>query len=294
MLETIVNKGAEPVRWLIVAGIAYTLASTTWTFFAAPTAPAFSSARPTQTDTPTRDQGNVNWILGKNLFGKAGAQPLQDEADSGQTEKVTTLPLELQSVFVSDEPENSNAIVAQKGKPGQVYHVGDKVPGNATLLEVHGDRIVLRRGGSREALFFPKSKLELVQYPEPQMAKPPQNPTESRRADAAAAKLESPPTEMLNEYRQRLREDAEGTLDDLGIESVDSGGYRIGAGNAAQLPYVRQAGLQPGDVILSVNGRPVGNAQQDQLELDNIMAQGSARIEVQRGSRRFFITASLK
>ena len=99
---------------------------------------------------------------------------------------------------------------------------------------------------------------------------------------------------MLNEYRQRLREDAEGTLDDLGIESVDSGGYRIGAGNAAQLPYVRQAGLQPGDVILSVNGRPVGNAQQDQLELDNIMAQGSARIEVQRGSRRFFITASLK
>ena len=54
------------------------------------------------------------------------------------------------------------------------------------------------------------------------------------------------------------------------------------------------AGLQSGDVILSVNGRPVGDIQQDQLEIANIMAQGSARIEVQRGSRRFFITASLK
>lgn len=294
MLETIVNKGAEPVRWLIVAGIAYTLASTTWTFFASPTAPAISSARLTQTDTPTRDQGNVNWILGKNLFGKAGAQPLQDEADSSLTEKVTTLPLELQSVFVSEEPKNSNAIVAQKGKPGQVYHVGDKVPGNATLLEVLGDRIVLRRGSSREALFFPKSKLELVQYAEPETAKPPQRPSESRRADAAAAVVGSQSEEMLVEYRQRLREDAEGTLDDLGIESIDSGGYRISPGNAAQSPYLQRAGLQPGDVILSVNGRPVGNVQQDQLELDNIMAQGSARIEVQRGSRRFFITASLK
>ena len=53
-------------------------------------------------------------------------------------------------------------------------------------------------------------------------------------------------------------------------------------------------GLQPGDFILSVNGHAVGDIQADQLELENIMAQGSARIEIQRGSRRFFITASLK
>ncbi len=294
MLETIVNKGAEPVRWLIVAGIAYTLASTTWTFFAAPTAPAISSTRSIQADAPARDQGNVNWILGKNLFGKAGAQPVLDEVDSGQPEKVTTLPLELQSVFVSREANSASAIVAQKGKPGKVYHVGEKVPGNATLLEVYSDRIVLRRGGSREALLFPESKLELVQYDEPEASEPPGSRAKRPRADSAAAGAEAQTAETLFEYRQRLREDAEGTLDDLGIESVDSGGYRISTGSAAQSPYLRRAGLQPGDVILSVNGRQVGDIQQDQLELDNIMAQGSARIEVQRGSRRFFITASLK
>ena len=93
---------------------------------------------------------------------------------------------------------------------------------------------------------------------------------------------------------EKLASDATGTLDELGIESVDAdnrGGYRVGS--ASQNPYLRNAGLQAGDVILSVNGRPVGDIQQDQLELENIMAQGSARIEVQRGSRRFFITASL-
>ena len=51
--------------------------------------------------------------------------------------------------------------------------------------------------------------------------------------------------------------------------------------------------MQPGDVILSVNGRPVGDLNQDRLELENVLAQGSARIEVQRGTRRFFVTASL-
>ena len=62
----------------------------------------------------------------------------------------------------------------------------------------------------------------------------------------------------------------------------------------AQSPYLRQTGLQPGDVILSINGQPVGDVERDRLELDNVLAQGSARIEVQRGDRRFFITASLK
>ena len=58
-------------------------------------------------------------------------------------------------------------------------------------------------------------------------------------------------------------------------------------------PFLSQTGLQPGDVILSVNGRPVGDINRDQKELDNVLAQGSARLEVQRGTRRFFVTASL-
>jgi general secretion pathway protein C len=80
----------------------------------------------------------------------------------------------------------------------------------------------------------------------------------------------------------------------LGVAPVADGaseGYRVG--NLAQSPYLSQTGLQPGDVILSVNGRPVGDLNQDRLELDNVLAEGSARLEVQRGTRRFFVTATL-
>ncbi len=68
-------------------------------------------------------------------------------------------------------------------------------------------------------------------------------------------------------------------------------GYRLD--DLAQSPYLSQTGLQQGDVILSVNGKAVGDIRQDQQEIDNILAQGSARLEIQRGTRRFFITASL-
>ena len=116
-------------------------------------------------------------------------------------------------------------------------------------------------------------------------------PAESEAAGDVQDEADQAVADTLDDYRQRLEQDADGTLNDLGIEAVESGGYRVA--DVAQSPYLRNTGLQPGDIVLSVNGRQVGDIEQDRLELDNILAQGSARIEVQRGDRRFFITASL-
>jgi len=303
---SVIDRGAEPVRWLLVAAIAYTLATTIWSFFDTPMpAPALSDA-PSPAAAPRRPPANVNWILGKHLFGEAGAAPLVAAA-SNEPAVQTRLPLELQSVFVADEVAESAAIVAQRGKPGKLYAVGDTLPGNAELVDVLTDRIILRRAGTRETLMFPKSNSQFVAAPvddeyddglldaeleaaaNDDLALP-----NDEDLDAVDAAGDEDPLAVMEDYRQRLAEDAAGTLNELGIEAVDAaagGGYRIGS--VAQSPYLRQTGLQPGDVILSVNGRAVGDIEQDQMELANIMAQGSARIEVQRGSRRFFITASL-
>ena len=52
--------------------------------------------------------------------------------------------------------------------------------------------------------------------------------------------------------------------------------------------------LQPGDVILSVNGQAVGDIQRDRQQIEGLLQQGTARLEVQRGTRRFFVSASLR
>ena len=100
---------------------------------------------------------------------------------------------------------------------------------------------------------------------------------------------------MAERVRERLKADPRAALGELGLTPVGgeaAGGYRLD--RLSQSPYLRQTGLKPGDVILSINGQPVGDVGRDRLELDNVLAQGSARIEVQRGERRFFITASLQ
>ena len=57
--------------------------------------------------------------------------------------------------------------------------------------------------------------------------------------------------------------------------------------------YLRQTGLQQGDIILSVNGKPTNQVGKSKQMIQTLLAEGSARIEIQRGSRRFFITASI-
>ena len=81
-----------------------------------------------------------------------------------------------------------------------------------------------------------------------------------------------------------------GTLNEVGITPVSSGeskGYRVGDNAQA---IIKQAGLQAGDVILSVNGRPVGVAANDSALMQQVMASSRVRVEVQRGTRRFFLT----
>lgn len=284
------DKLVEPARWLLVMGIAYTLATTALYFLAAPQS---DTPVTTPTETPASSRAaapDIETIVARNLFGVAqegaAAQPTTARAVE------TRLPLELHGVFVADDPEASAAIVAQKGKPGVLYSVGDSMPGNASLVEVHTDHIVLRRGGARERLTFPEAKgAQFVAGQATTATTAPRPDPVPAQAQATAA---ASPREFVTEYRDKLNENPNEVLSELGIAPVTAGsseGYRLG--NLASSPYLSQTGLQPGDVILSINGRPVGNISQDRMEIDNVLAQGSARLEVQRGTRRFFVTASL-
>ena len=319
MLNTLVatagNRIVEPLRWLIVAGIAYTLATSVLFFVSGPDNAAVTKTSPDQrTKTPDRSSNvSINAIVSRNLFGMAGAGTAAIRSDTPAVE--TRLPLELHGVFVADEIAGSAAIVAQKGKPGQLYKVGAMLPGNAELIDVRPDHIVLRRAGSREILRFPEFSSGLLSAGPVNESRAtvggrasglrPQNNTQnlqqSARSDANATsrsgsgKNFDSPREFIDAYRDRISEDPEGALRELGFSPVSasgSDGYRLDA-LSANSPYLSQTGLQPGDVILSVNGQPVGNIQRDQQQIDNVLAQGSARLEVQRGTRRFFVTASL-
>lgn len=311
MLNNLAVNLATPARWLIVAGIAYTLATSVLYFVSGPaSAPGVGGERPASTPRVTAD---VNSVLSRNLFGSTVAGEAEPVVSSAPA-VATQLPLELRGVFVADQGA-SVAIIAERGRSGNLFTIGDTLPGNATLLDVLADHVVLSRAGIRETLHFPRPGAtdgRLAPSPPPQayddppefMAYPEDygsmDTSDYYQDTAEVGMIEdgagmSSTDEIVSEYRDRLEEDPAQTIESLGMSPVSEGeaqGYRVG--DLAQSPYLSQTGLQPGDVILSINGRPVGDLSQDRLEIDNVLADGSARIEVQRGTRRFFITASLQ
>jgi general secretion pathway protein C len=312
-------KLVEPVKILLVVGIASTLAQAAWLLMLGPVADGvgvLSASEVADTRGSTLSLRLPGGEIARlHLFGeisKVNATPLlPDDAPE------TRLRLELEGIFLAEDAKLSWAIIAEQNKPGQLYQIGDQVTPSVRLAAVREDRVILRRGANYETLSFSDEDNVGIKLAKPTRQAARTNPRTrlGRAARLQSGQVEQPanlgpttyPTntargggitsvkEFVDVYRSRLDEDPEGTLSSLGIVPVASNGsegYRLG--NVTSNPYLSQAGLQPGDVILSVNGRPVGDIQSDRREIDNIIAQGSARIEIVRGSRRFFVTASLR
>jgi len=313
-------RSPDIVKLLLIAGIAYTLISTLWHFLSGPE--QSGQQQPIAgVDRSSRSTAavDIQSIIGANIFGDISAAPLVEKEPEPTNEpaKETRLPLTLLGVFQAENAEESAAIVAQKGKAGLRYGVGQTMPGNAKLVEVYSDHIILRRAGVRETLRFPKTDRMLSSSDDSQSNQP--NPSARRavrqakitpptrpipaqqnaaRARNSTTPLASNPAatarQAVDEYRNKLEDDPEGTLNSIGVEPVSAGdaqGYKLGG--LANSPLLRNTGLQSGDVLLSVNGQPVGDIAQDQLRINSVLAEGSARLEVMRGSRRFFVTAAL-
>lgn len=285
-----IARALGPLRWVFIVGIAYTLASTAM-FFASGTPETVSAPQAAAPSQGSKAAASVNLgdILKAHLFGRA---PDDEQARALQPTEETRLPLTLQGVFVAEPPSDSAAIIARKGQAGRLYAIGDDLPGNATLRAVQAEQVILLRAGQHETLTFP----EIKRFRRVQVS-PPNASANNRQPPDAKPNDERPPEsaeELVERYRERLDDNPEGLLEELEIAPVSQGeaaGYRVG--NLANLPYLSQTGLLAGDLILSVNGRPVGDAQADRSTFNDLLASGSVRIEVQRGERRFFVTTSL-
>ena len=147
----IASHGATPAKWLMVLGMAYTLASVVLVVAAPPeAAPAQPRGTVARDPGGTRPGADLQSILNANLFGAPGAVSAATARAAAvrETPVDTRLPLTLHGVFVADPPQDSTAILAHQGRAENLYRIGEAVPGNATLEAVALDHVLLRRGRS--------------------------------------------------------------------------------------------------------------------------------------------------
>lgn len=206
--------------------LTWVLAQWTWQLLPAPPVPAPSpSAGPEHAPSlaqPPRLAETIN----------AAAPWGRPQVGDGNSAQDTRLPLVLRGVLAGQ----GLALIAASGQPERVYRAGDSLPGGAILRAVLADHVLLERAGTLERLALPKETL----LSGPAFASPPKA-APGAPGDLRAL-LRSSPAELAKHFR----------LEPV-FEAGRVRGYRIRALRDPAL--LRHAGLEPDDIVLSVNGR---------------------------------------
>ncbi len=215
----------------------------------------------------------------------------------------SSLGLVLKGVLSAFPASASTALIAVGEGPATIYGVGQSPVGNAVIEAIEIDHVILNVGGTRERLDFPAPVASLETAPAPPgagmtitPAQPPQpspetsaalasaSPIASAAAASAAARPAPPPLDSGATPNVAAAAGAAGV-------SASAAGYRIGPNPSAEL---RRFGLQPGDLIESLNGQPVGDAASDQQLFERARSAGQARVVVVRGGRRLTLNFPLR
>lgn len=282
------------IRAALVIGIAYTVASALLSVLGAGGRAESTVAPAAAAPAAAPASFDLTAVSGRHLFGEMAVQDAAEAAVGALADLPDTrLPLELHGVFVDQASEQSAAIIAEKNRPGLLYPIGVEVPGNATLIEVHAQFVLLRRGPVVERLGFADSLSGVTADAE---ASPAADGSEA--ASPAAVSTQRGPRQaraFLEAQREQFEADPAATLSGFGIAPVVAGeaaGYRLGS--LANASYLSQTGLKSGDIVVSIDGQPLGLAENDRQQLAALLEQGLAKLEVRRGTRRFFVTVSLR
>jgi len=201
-------------------------------------------------------------VAGYHFFGRSAMpEPVAENVRRSAPE--TNLRLTLEGVLVAAHPANSGAIVAGGNSETAYYRVGEMLPGNAELVEVEPDKILLLRHGQYETLVFEK-KVDSDTLLEREVERPARSP------DALLAKarsqLESQGAQALAAYGLRP------------ASGSGESGYVYDGSN----PMLNAVSLREGDVITAINGHQLGDIKQDKTLLTNWRSSPRLDIEIER------------
>ncbi|MBM4218650.1 MAG: type II secretion system protein GspC [Gammaproteobacteria bacterium] len=264
--------GAAPalVSFALVLVIAAQLASLLWRVLGAAEDGAGIAEPAVEVPSPGVD---VAAIVNAHLFGVAPQSGDPSDAPA------TTANLMLAGTLAGREPERGWAIIGASGQSARVYATGASLPGGARLHAVYPDRVILDRSGARESLLLPRLS----------------SGAGAGRALPRSAGMPpgaAPNASIADSVRQLLVQNPSAGSELLRPQPVFAGGslrgYRVYPGrNRAQFAGL---GLQPGDLVLAVNGAALDDPNRG-LEILRGVGQGSAvTLTIERGGQQQQIT----
>jgi general secretion pathway protein C len=290
-LQKQLSRADRPARallgLLLLVWLGAWAADTVWLLFGGPSQITTDERLPVvaASNSSSRSAVSIDRIRSWEVFGNAE----RIEQVVAVTEAPDTrLRLELLGLFQHPESALASAIIAEQGRDGELFRVGDRVPGNATLEEILPDRVILLRAGQREALRLREPDASSLAAPAPATPAAVARPNRlDRRPGVQVPRVETVQPEVMAADDGDLGSQRSMIIQQLGLAPSGSEGYLIGASAPQEL--LQQVGLRPGDVIVSVNGFTLGDEGNDIAALQEFRNSGAASIVVQRGVQRFTV-----
>jgi general secretion pathway protein C len=254
---------AQPWRWLHIALAALLLVQLVRFAFAVltPVSPVgdWQSPRPTE----------VSAAAQAALFARFDPFFRQQSAETADSAAITALPLQLFGVRSNAATGGGSAIIAGEDGVQNSIGVGEEIQPGVRLVGVFFDHVMIERNGARELLY-------LDQATSPAAPASPATPP-GTDADAPAPPAASPPAAPLNPASVRA-----------GVAFAPrSAGNRITGitvspqGDGSTFSAL---GLRQGDVIRTINGRPIASAGDIAAFQSQLQPGARLSIEVERGA----------
>ena len=268
------------VEFLLIVCLALLVARLVWVV----ASPSDSVAKYTERPLPTPMRGARSTLT---ISTDRSILISENPFDQGEVELIvqdvpeTSLNLQLDGLRMSTEGGGAgNAIIRTPDGRGSNFRIGDQVLPGVTLERILSDRVIINRDGADETLMLGGRGAGLSVI------------SDDSRIITDAAAVEPSTNETSN-----TRESGEitGRLagPDLLFGSINAGpvmtngsvtGYRLNPIGSAEI--MRQAGLEPGDVLLQINGTSVANLDMTDV-IDRISSMQTAVLEINRnGSQR--------
>jgi general secretion pathway protein C len=199
----------------------------------------------------------------------------------------TRLKLVLRGALSSDDPEHARAIIADpRGKEDQ-YAIGDNLPGNAELSEVHPDRVILKRNGRYETLRLPQDKqqntlrVSATNTSLRSTVRPPARSSPAQRLQSISQAVRRNPVSLYEVVRPVPKQDEEGNII----------GYILQPGRDREL--FNHLGLQAGDVVVQINDLKLDNAANSAQALRSVQNGQEVTMTVLRDGQEQVMTFNL-
>jgi general secretion pathway protein C len=212
----------------------------------------------------------------------------------------STISLILRGTLAESDPKTGIAMIADAGGGERSWRVGEEVAAGVRLVAVYADRVVLARDGGEETLKLARDTnlvpADVVRPTPASVTGGAGAATTSNPAASGAATTSVKAPANWQQTVDRLRQNPAELMKRVQVVPVLDGGKLSGVrlSTGTDVALLNQIGLQPGDVVTSVNGTPIDSIERGQQIMSSLGSASSVRVTVLRGGKPTDVTVGLR